>query len=171
MPEVFILGGPNGAGKTTAAQILLPDYVHVAHFVNADHIAQGLSAFDPESVALEAGRIMLARLKSLAHQDLDFAFETTLASRSFAPWLRELQARGYLAHFIYLWLPTPELAIQRVARRVEAGGHHIPTEVVKRRYERGRSNFLNLYLPFADSWEAFRNSGLKPEPVAFGGAE
>ena len=166
MPQVFILGGPNGAGKTTAANVLLPDFVRVTHFVNADQIAAGLSAFDPESVALEAGRIMLARLKTLAGQKMDFAFETTLASRTFAPWLRELQGEGYLVHLIYLWVPTAEMAIERVARRVEAGGHHIPSEVVRRRYERGRTNFFELYAPLADTWRVFDTSGVSPLRIA-----
>ena len=100
---------------------------------------------------------------------MDFAFETTLASRSFVPWLRELQDLGYDVHLIYLWLPTPELAVQRVARRVQAGGHHVPEEIVRRRYERGRENFVNLYAPQADDWEVYDNSGFKPYLVAFGG--
>ena len=169
MPDVFVIGGPNGAGKTTAARGMLPSFVGVSQFVNADEIARGLSGFAPETVAREAGRIMLKRLRVLAAQRLDFAFETTLASRSFVPWLRELQDLGYDVHLIYLWLPTPELAVQRVARRVQAGGHHVPEEIVRRRYERGRENFLTLYAPQVDDWEVYDNSGFEPYLVAFGG--
>lgn len=90
MPDVFVIGGPNGAGKTTAARGMLPSFVGVSQFVNADEIARGLSGFAPETVAQEAGRIMLRRLRVLATQRMDFSFETTLASRSFEPWLAGL---------------------------------------------------------------------------------
>ena len=171
MPQVFILGGPNGAGKSTAAGMLLPHYVRVAHFVNADQIAQGLSAFDPESVAMEAGRIMLARLKALGEERVDFAFETTLASRSFVAWLRELRGEGYFVHLLYLWLPSSEYATHRVALRVRTGGHNVPEEVVRRRYARGWVNFLELYLPLADHWEVYENSKMQPCKIASGGSE
>ncbi len=169
MPDVFVIGGPNGAGKTTAARGMLPSFVGVSQFVNADEIARGLSGFAPETVAQEAGRIMLRRLRALAGQRVDFAFETTLASRSFAPWLAGLQRTGYDVHIIYLWLPSPELAVARVARRVQAGGHHVPEFVVRRRYGRGRDNFLRLYAPVADDWEVYDNSGFEPYLVAYGG--
>jgi predicted ABC-type ATPase len=171
MPDIFIIGGPNGAGKTTAACGMLPSFIGVSQFVNADEIARGLSGFAPESVSFEAGRIMLRRLRSLAGQRVDFAFETTLASRSFVPWIGDLRDMGFRLHVIYLWLPNPELALQRVALRVKAGGHHVPEEVVRRRYERGRENFMRSYLPLADSWEAYDNSGLEPMLVAKGGRD
>ena len=125
-PTVTVLAGPNGSGKTTTSAHLLRDYFDVVEFVNADTIAQGLSAFSVESVALAAGRIMLARLRELAALRVSFAFETTLAARTFAPWLRQLQANGYHFHLFFLWLPTPDLAISRVASRVQQGGHSIP---------------------------------------------
>ena len=164
MPDVFVIGGPNGAGKTTAARGMLPSFVGVSQFVNADEIARGLSGFAPETVAREAGRIMLRRLRHLVEQRVDFAFETTLASRSFAPWLVGLQDTGFDVHLVYLWLPTPELAVQRVARRVQAGGHHVPEGIIRRRYERGRENFQRLYAPLADDWEVSEvDPVLRPE--------
>jgi predicted ABC-type ATPase len=158
MPKVVVIAGPNGAGKSTTAPAVLRNAAHVREFVNADTIAAGLSAFSPETVALAAGRLMLARVRELALERRDFAFETTLASRSFAPWLRELQTGGYTCHLVYLWLPTVELAVARVAERVRRGGHAVPEEVVRRRYDRSLANFFGLYSGFADSWVMLDNS-------------
>ena len=157
-PNVVIVGGPNGSGKSTAAPALLRDYLGITQFVNADVIAQGLSAFGSENVALQAGRIMLDRLKELAARKVDFAFETTLASRSFAPWLVELKRSGYQTHLLFLWLPSAEMAIARVASRVQRGGHHVPEDVVRRRYNAGLKNFFSLYRPVVDAWRLFDNS-------------
>lgn len=133
-PLVVVIAGPNGAGKSTTAPRLLQGPLAVSEFVNADTISRGLSAFHPDSVALAAGRVMLARLKSLARARQDFAFETTLAGRNFAPWLNTLRAaEGYRAHLAFLSLPAPELALARVAERVRLGGHDVPEAVVRRR--------------------------------------
>lgn len=167
-PRAVVIGGPNGAGKSTTAARLLPRDLDIRQFVNADAIASGLSGFAPETVALQAGRIMLARLSELARQGEDFAFETTLASRSFVPFLRRLQRRGYAVHVIYVWLQSPDLAVARVAERVRRGGHDVPDAVVKRRYWRGLANFRQLYLPLADSWVLCDNSGDSPLVVARG---
>ena len=126
-PAVVVLGGPNGAGKSTAAPRLLRGSLKVEEFVNADTVAQGLSAFRPEDVALEAGRIILKRLDDLESQGKSFAFESTLASQALARRLERLKKRAYRIHIVYLWLPTAELAIARVAERVRAGGHDVPT--------------------------------------------
>ncbi len=157
-PNLVVVAGPNGSGKSTAAPALLRDYLGVTEFVNADIIAQGLSAFASENVAMQAGRLMLDRLKELAALRSDFAFETTLASRSFAPWLQRLRAGGYRAHLLFLWLPSPEMAVARVASRVEQGGHNVPDEVVVRRYHAGLCNFFRLYMPIVDAWLLFDNS-------------
>ena len=157
-PSVIVLAGPNGAGKSTAAPFLLGDTLHVVEFVNADTIAQGLAAFAPDSVALEAGAIMHARLRELAARRRDFAFETTLASRSLAPWLRELVQSGYEFHLVFLWLPSTDLAVQRVADRVRMGGHHVPEATVRRRYERGLRNFFRLYQSLATTWAMYDSS-------------
>ena len=171
-PSVVVLAGPNGAGKSTAAPLLLRGAMGLTVFVNADVIAQGLAAYDPEGAALAAGRIMLARLHELAAQRQSFAFETTLAARSFAPWLRRLLTDGYHFHLAYLWLPSAEAAIERVAERVLTGGHDIPEDVVRRRYEGGLRNFHRIYQPLASSWAMYDNGhGSPPRLVAFGAAE
>ncbi len=157
-PIVVVIAGPNGAGKTTSASRLLQDALAVHEFVNADTIAAGLSAFRPESVSFAAGRLMLRRMKALATANTDFAFETTLASRSFAPWLKELQEKGYRVHLMMLTLPTPDLAVARVATRVRLGGHHVSEEVVRRRFHAGLKNFFRLYRPLAFSWQLLDNA-------------
>jgi predicted ABC-type ATPase len=129
-PVVVVIGGPNGAGKTTAAGRLLPDGLDIRRFVNADAIAKGLSGFDPEAVAFAAGRLMLQRIRELAAARESFAFESTLASRSFAPLLRDLSESGYEVLIYYVWLRSPELAIERVKERVRRDGHSVPPEVI-----------------------------------------
>jgi len=167
-PQVFVIGGPNGAGKTTAATSLLPKEIYIRQFVNADTIAVGLSAFDPEAAAFEAGRVMLARLEALARRREDFAFETTLASRSFAPFLARLQRDGDMATVIYVWLRTPDLAVQRVAERVRRGGHDVPPKTVRRRYQRGLLNFMQMFRPLTDRWVLCDNSDRELVIVARG---
>ena len=157
-PSVIVLAGPNGSGKTTAAPKLLRDALGVLQFVNADTIAQGLAAFRPELVALEAGAIMLSRMRRLADERRDFAFETTLASRSLVPWLSKLVENGYHFHLVYLRLPSADLAVARVADRVRMGGHDVPEATVRRRYQAGLRNFFRLYMPLASEREMFDNS-------------
>jgi len=157
-PNVVVIAGPNGSGKSTAAPALLCDYLGIAEFVNADVIAQGLSGFGSENVALQAGRIMLDRLKELATEEADFAFETTLASRTFATWLKDLQQSGYRTHLLFLWLPSAQMAVARVRSRVQRGGHDVPEDVVRRRYESGLRNFFSLYRPHVDAWRMYDNS-------------
>ncbi len=154
----IVIAGPNGAGKTTTSCSVLQGALQVHEFVNADTIAVGLSAFRPEQVAMAAGRIMLARLQTLAEQRANFAFETTLASRSFAPWLRQRRAEGYRFHPIFLSLPSAELALARVQERVRRGGHAVPEEVVRRRYVGGLRNFFTIYRDIADGWQLYDNS-------------
>lgn len=167
MPNLFVISGPNGAGKSTAAPLLIGQRLGIAEFVNADVIAAGVSAFAPESAAIEAGRIMLRRLRQLADDGRDFAFETTLASRSFAPWIARLRReREYRFHLAYLWLPSPELAVSRVGERIRAGGHAVPPDDIRRRYRRGLSNFFSLYRPIADSWELHDNSSSPSRLIA-----
>jgi predicted ABC-type ATPase len=158
LPKLIAISGPNGAGKSTLAPFLLRDAYGSTEFVNADTIAQGLSAFSPETVAFEAGRIMLRRLRDLAERRISFAFETTLASRSYAPWITGLLERGYEFNLMFLWLRSPDLAVQRVKERVRAGGHDIPEQIVRRRYFKGINNFFRLYQALADSWGVYDNS-------------
>ncbi len=168
-PNVIVISGPNGAGKSTAAPQLLQGALAVSEFVNADVIARGLSAFDPEHVAIQAGRVMLARLDELAMQRVSFAFETTLASRTFAHWISQLKTTGYVFHLIYLWVPSAELAISRVQQRVQSKGHHVPDDIVRRRYTRGLQNFFGLYRPLADTWRMYYSIGLTgPKLIADG---
>ena len=163
-PQVIVIAGPNGAGKSTLAPHLLRDSFDLPEFVNADTIAVGLSGFDPEGAAFEAGRVMLERLHSLAEQNRSFAFESTLASRSYARWLTQLKDRGYKVHVLFLWLRSPELAVYRVKERTRTGGHDVPEDVVRRRYARGIHNLFDLYQPLADTWTIFDNSR-SPNPV------
>jgi predicted ABC-type ATPase len=157
-PNLIVLAGPNGAGKSTAAPDLLRGAFHVEEFVNADVIARGLSAFHPEEAAIDAGRVMLTRLRELAAQRKDFAFETTLSSRTFAPWIRGLKKEGYRFQLFFLWLPTAEGCFTRVGQRKSVGGHFVPEETVRRRYAGGLRNFFSLYAPIADGWKFFDNS-------------
>lgn len=153
-----MLAGPNGAGKTTASRELLSGALAVEEFVNADIIAKGLSAFRPENVAMEAGRIILARLDELAARRASFAFETTLASRTFAPWIKRLIRGGYAFRLIFLWLPSADTAVTRVRDRVLTGGHAVPEDVVRRRYQAGLKNFFRLYSRLSESWMFLDNS-------------
>lgn len=159
-PLVVLLAGPNGAGKSTSAAHLLRGALSVEEFVNADTIAQGLSAYRPEAAAVTAGRVMLERLRFLARHRRDFAFETTLAGRGHGRWLRELRSSGYRAHLIFLSLPDADLAVARVAERVRAGGHHVPEDVVRRRFAAGLRNLLGLYSGLVDSWQVYDNADL-----------
>lgn len=148
---------------------LLRGTLGVPHFVNADWIARGLSAFEPDSVALEAGRVMLGRLKHLAEARASFGFETTLASRSFAPWIRDLRGAGYRFALLYLWLPDPAQSVLRVAERVNQGGHDVPEDTVRRRYAAGLRNFFSLYQPLTTRWRFYDNSlGKGPQLIARG---
>jgi predicted ABC-type ATPase len=170
-PSLIALSGPNGAGKSTAGPGLLKDTLGITEFVNADLIARGLSPFAPERASVAAGRIMVERLRALAHHRASFAFETTLSGRGHARWIAGLLASGYLFHAIFLWLPSADHAIARVADRVRRGGHHVPDEVVRRRYHAGLRNFFRLYRPMATSWRLYDNSSeARPQLVARGGA-
>ncbi len=166
MPQVYMIGGPNGAGKTTSAMNLLPELLECEEYVNADAIAAALSPFHPEATAMQAGRLMLDRIHELSNKNIDFAFETTMASRSFAPFLLRCKEQGYQINLLFLWLQSPELAVERVAFRVENGGHHILEETIRRRYQRSIKNFLEIYIPLANKWVFCDNSSEKPITIA-----
>jgi predicted ABC-type ATPase len=152
-----VLAGPNGAGKSSAAPHLLRGALHVDAFVNADVIAQGLSAFDPDAVAAEAGRILLRRLGELIDQRANFGWETTLSGNTARHLFQRLNDAGYAIHLIYLWLPSAEMAIERVRRRVELGGHDIPEPTIRRRFARSLVNFQTVYRPLSSAWQVFDN--------------
>ena len=158
MPNLYVIAGCNGAGKTTASYAVLPEMLECKEFVNADEIAKGLSPFNPGSVAIEAGRLMLRRIHELIDHGVDFAFETTLATRSYASLIRTAQSKGYYVSLVYFWLNSPELAVGRVQMRVEAGGHNIDQKVVRRRYRSGIKNLFDIYIPVCDYWILLDNS-------------
>lgn len=158
LKDIVILGGPNGAGKTTAAQVLLPKSLRIREFVNADEIARGLSPFNPDAVALAAGRLMIQRLRSLVSAEVSFAFETTCSGRLHADWLRRCKIDGWRITLLYLWLPSIEMAQARVSRRVTEGGHGIPPDVVARRYLNGIRNMRHIYLELADVAAIYDNA-------------
>jgi predicted ABC-type ATPase len=164
---VYIIAGCNGAGKTTASYSILPAILDCKEFVNADEIAKGLSPFRPEKAAFEAGRIMLERINFLLTQDDNFAFETTLSTRSYRNKLLTAKSRGYAVKLLFFWLPSQEMAVKRVSMRVREGGHHIPTDVVRRRYLRGIQNLFKIYISLCDEWAVFDNSD-KPMLIADG---
>jgi predicted ABC-type ATPase len=164
-PQVVVIAGPNGAGKTSSAPDLLQEAVGIDAFVNADVIAQGLAAFSPESAAFVAGRIMLRRIAELARAREDFAFESTLAGRSAHRLLTGLVGVGYDVHILYLWLPSPDLAVARVRRRVEAGGHDVPEPVIRRRFWKSLVNFDRLYRPVSTTWRLYDASALGGRPL------
>jgi predicted ABC-type ATPase len=147
--HLYIIAGCNGAGKTTASFTVLPEMLNCREFVNADEIAAGLSPFNPEGVAIQAGRLMIDRIIYLLKEGETFAFETTLATRSYVKLIRQAQKRGYFVTLLFFLLSTPEQAVARVAKRVAMGGHNIPTEVILRRYEAGLANLFQL---FTRSW-------------------
>lgn len=168
MPNLYIIAGCNGAGKTTASFTILPEMLNCKEFVNADSIAAGLSPFNPESVAIEAGRLMLTRIHELMKAGVDFAFETTLATRSYVSLVNTAQHAGYKVKLLFIWLDSPVTAIQRVADRVAAGGHNIPKNIIERRYFRGIFNLMSLYIPICDSWIVVNNRNVVPEVIAKG---
>jgi len=164
--NLFIIAGCNGAGKTTASFTILPDILDCKEFVNADEIAKGLSPFQPEKVSFEAGRIMLKRINELLKSDKNFAFETTLATKSYRSVIAQAKENGYFISMLFFWLQTIELAEERVKTRVREGGHNIETEIIRRRYSNGIKNLFNIYLPIVDEGFIFDNSELKPELIA-----
>jgi len=166
MRDVIMLGGPNGAGKTTLAPRLLPGALGIREFVNADEIARGLSPFNPEGSVFLAGRLMVERIRALAGAGESFAFETTCSGRGHANLLRMCRAAGYRLTLVFLWLPSPHMALARVARRVREGGHRIPDDVVVRRYQAGLRNMRHLYLPLVDIGYIYDNADGRGELIA-----
>ena len=167
--SLYIISGCNGAGKTTASYTVLPEILNCREFVNADEIAKGLSPFNPESVAIEAGRLMLRRIEELLNRNESFSIETTLSTKSYINLVRKAQEKGYHVHLIFFWPETPDLAVQRVAERVSKGGHNIPNDVILRRYKAGICNLFNIFMKEVDLWMIYDNSSTPRAFVAKGG--
>lgn len=167
--NLYIISGCNGAGKTTASYTVLPEILHCKEFVNADEIARGLSPFNPDSVAIEAGRLMLKRIDELLEKGETFSIETTLTTKSYIHLVRRAKAYGYEVILLFFWLNSPELAQLRVKERVANGGHNIPENVIYRRYAAGIRNLFNLFMCEVDSWVIFDNSENPRKQIASGG--
>lgn len=166
MPNLFIIAGCNGAGKTTASYTVLPEVLHCAEFVNADEIAKGLSPFNPESMAIPAGKIMLSRIKDLLSEKLDFAIETTLTTKSYRNFIKKAHSKDYRVSIVFFWLNSPELAINRIAERVRNGGHFVPEDVVRRRYVEGIHNLFDIFCKIVDEYIIIDNSAVPSEVIA-----
>ena len=169
--SLYIISGCNGAGKTTASYTVLPEVLDCKEFVNADEIARGLSPFNPESVVIEAGRLMLQRIEDLLSKEESFSIETTLATKSYINLVRRAQEKGYTVRLLFFWLNSPDLALQRIAERVAKGGHNIPEPIVRRRYVTGISNLFRLFMNEVDSWEIYDNSKYPAIQIARGGKD
>jgi len=166
LPKLYIIAGCNGAGKTTASFTILPKILGCKEFINADEIAKGLSPFQPESVAVQAGRIMLARMDELLQKGATFAFETTLATKSYKQKIEWAQANDYEVTLLFFWLDSPNIAKKRVAQRVAEGGHSIPLETIERRYYNGIANLFTIYIDMVDICYIFDNSEGRKELIA-----
>jgi len=158
MANLYIIAGCNGAGKTTASYTVLPEMLNCKEFVNADEIARGLSPFQPEKAAIDAGKIMLLRIQELIKLHEDFSFETTLSAKHFINVIKKAQDQNYFVTMVFFWLNSIELAIQRVKIRVSEGGHDIPEDTIRRRYKSGLTNLIKRYIPVCDYWMIVNNS-------------
>lgn len=165
-PNCYLVAGSNGAGKSTFAQDFLPDFVHCENLINPDLIAQGLSPFDPTKASGKAARLTLEMIEDLATKQADFAFESTLSGRTYAKIIRRLKDQyNYQVHLFYLWIPSTEMAIDRIADRVSEGGHHVPDQDVIRRFSRSLQNLFELYAPLVDNLFVFDNSAEQPKLI------
>lgn len=168
MPRLYIISGCNGAGKTTASYSLLPEMLECSEFVNSDEFAKSLSPFDPSLASIQASRYMLLKIRYLLKKEKDFAIETTLATRTLLKIVKNAQAAGYTVTLLYFWLNSPELAVERVRARVEAGGHNIPEETIRRRYQVGVDYFFHIYAPISERWILADNSQIPFRVIAEG---
>lgn len=168
MPRLYIISGCNGAGKTTASYTLLPEMLECSQFVNSDEFAKGLAPFSPEKASIQASRYMVLKIRYLFRKKEDFGIETTLATRTLLKTIRQAQEEGYMVTLMYFWLNSPDLAVSRVRARVEAGGHNIPEETIRRRYGMGLKYFFRDYAPICDRWILADNSKIPFRVIAEG---
>lgn len=166
--KVMIIAGPNGAGKTTFARSFLPVEAHCPRFINADLIAAGLAPFAPETAAIKAGRLMLAEIAECTAHGHSFAVETTLSGLTYLRQIRQWREQGYHISLFFLALPSADVAVARVAERVKQGGHHIPEDVIRRRFAAGRHHFDHHYRPLVHAWALYDNSGIAPDLLSWG---
>lgn len=166
MPTIYVIAGPNGVGKTTFADRYLPDEARQIEFVNADLIARGLSPYDPDVVAMDAGRIAIGRIRQLIANQVGFTWETTMSGRSAAGWLREAKTAGFTLKCYFLWVRQPEIILTRIRQRVVEGGHNIPESVARRRFFKTIENCFGIYRPLFDSWMLYENDLPEPRMVA-----
>lgn len=164
-PTLFLIGGCNGAGKTTFARRLLP-MEGVELFLNADEIARGLSPLKPELAAVRAGRLLLENAHDLIARRKSFGLESTLSGKTYARLLTEAKEAGFFISLHFLVVPSAEVSIERVAHRVSKGGHHVPSDDIRRRFTRSVENFLHIFLPFADEWKVWDNEGNEMKQLA-----
>lgn len=169
--NLYIISGPNGAGKTTASYTVLPKILNCREFVNADEIARGLSPFNPEGMAVKAGKLMLQRISELLQKEESFSIETTLSTRSYYRLVEKAHRKNYDVTLLYFWLKSPDQAAERVAERVAKGGHDIPKDVIVRRYWKGLNNLFHIYMPIVDTWILVNNSETPRTIIATGGKE
>ena len=169
MKRLYIIAGCNGAGKTTASYTVLPEMLNCKEFVNADEIAKGLSPFNADAVAVEAGRLVLSRIAMLLEKGETFSIETTLATRSYLNLVKKAQSQGYSVTLLFFWIDSPALAKNRVAQRVREGGHSIPSDVIERCYFNGLKNLFEIFMPIVDDWCLYDNNSTLAQLVATGG--
>jgi predicted ABC-type ATPase len=155
-PTLCILGGCNGAGKTTLARELLPR-LGLMRFLNADEIARGLSPLDPRLTAFKAGRLLIEEARGLIKAKASFAIESTLSGKTYVAMIREAKAQGYRFLLHYILIGSGDQAMGRVALRVKLGGHDVPEDDIRRRFERSRKHFIEDYVPLADEWGLWDN--------------
>ena len=171
MPGLYIISGCNGSGKTTSSYSLLPELLECRQYVNSDEFAKSLSPYNPSAASLKAGRFMLMKIKYLMDSGQTFGIETTLATRTLTKLVSRAQAKGYEVTVLYFWLSSPQMAIERVRKRVASGGHNIPEEVIRRRYHLGLKYFFHLYQSEVDYWMLVNNSSSPREVIATGGKD
>lgn len=168
MPNIYIIAGPNGAGKTTASNVLIPHFLNCKEFVNADSIAQGLSPFNAKTMEVRAARLMLLRIKELIELRANFAFETTLTTRSYVALLNDAKKKGYKIFLFYFWINSVDLALNRISERVSKGGHDVPRVVVERRFYRSLNYLVNIFFKLVNYWYIIDNNSPKPILIAKG---
>ncbi len=169
--KILIVAGPNGAGKTTFATEFLLNEADCPTFVNADLIASGVNPFQPERSAVLAGRLMLDMIEDYVSREESFAFEITLSGRGFARHIPRWREQGYWVKLYFLRLPSADMAVARVRNRVREGGHDVPEDAIRRRFDAGWRNFNLIYKGLVDEWAVYNGSQSPPLMTEYGGKD